>query len=656
MQTKLFTLCIALVCAAPVFAYDFEVNGFYYDKYRDTRLTLTSGTIKYSGSITIPETVEYEGTTYSVTGIGYGAFLGCSTLTDVTIPKTVTYIGASVFKDCSILTSITIPEGVTFIGNYAFSGCSNLNTIIWNAKNCTGFTDRSTPFYYNSYGTSSDDFDITSQITSVTFGDSVEFIPAYLCYSMDNLTTTTIPKSVTSISYAAFESSGLNTIIWNARNCESSPFGNQRGQIISFTFGDNVEHIPSNLCYDMDNLTSITIPEGITSIGENAFFESNNLTSITWNAKKCSIGDACPFPVSQIAIMNFGNAVEHIPAYLCKGMSKLISITLPNSVQTIGNNAFDGCKGLKRLKLGNCVTSIGNYAFANCTNLPEVLLPQSLQTIGDYAFSGDIALTKTVIPDSVSAIGSYAYTGCTKIATVSIGKAVKNIHDGAFNGCTALQTIIVPDGVTSIGEKAFARCTSLQSAEIGKGVTSFGGGAFYNCSSLSTLAINATIPPVVTYYHNKKSTEYSFYGVPTTFNVLIPCSAAEDYEYSPYWQDMNVIPSITPILTVQVSDATCGEVVITKENTCEDTFAIITANAAEGYCFTAWNDGNTENPRTVEVTEDITYIASFAPNSNTAVEDISTENVSGVQKVFENGTIYILRGGEKYTIDGIRVM
>lgn len=153
---------------------------------------------EYAGDIVIPSSVEYNGITYrvtsigdnaffncsgltsvtipnSITSVGNGAFRGCSGLTSVTIPNSVTSIGKSAFLGCSALTSMSIGEGVTSIRAYAFKDCSSLTSIVWNAKHCGNFSYTSSPFYYYSTGSSSNnDYDLSSQITSFTFGDAVE--------------------------------------------------------------------------------------------------------------------------------------------------------------------------------------------------------------------------------------------------------------------------------------------------------------------------------------------------------------------------------------------------------------------------------------------------------------------------------------------------
>ena len=140
-------------------------------------------------SVTIPN---------SVTSIGYVAFANCSSLTSVTIPNSVTSIGGEAFAYCSGLTSVTIPNSVTSIGDYAFRDCSSLTSIVWNANRCADFTSTSSPFD-----------NIRSQIILFTFGDEVEYVPAYLCSGMVNAEIT-IKNCKTEIGTHALDNCNYN--------------------------------------------------------------------------------------------------------------------------------------------------------------------------------------------------------------------------------------------------------------------------------------------------------------------------------------------------------------------------------------------------------------------------------------------------------------
>ena len=165
------------MAASMASAHDFEVDGIYYQITSSTKPYTVAVSYKgsswrsyldeYTGSVTIPETVSYNGKVYSVTSIGDGAFGGCHGLTSVTIPNSVTSIGNEVFYGCSGLTSVTIPNSVTSIGDHAFSWCSGL--------------------------------------TSVTIPNSVTSIGDHAFEYCSGLTSVTIPNSVTSIGHYAFE-------------------------------------------------------------------------------------------------------------------------------------------------------------------------------------------------------------------------------------------------------------------------------------------------------------------------------------------------------------------------------------------------------------------------------------------------------------------
>lgn len=221
-----------------------------------------------------------------LTYIGANAFMDCKSLISINLPEGLTYIGATAFQNCSILSSITIPTTVTSIGNNAFDGCTNLKTIVWNAKHCIDFTSGDVaPFNteYKEYKGNGQGFSYyrkNEYTTSITFGNNVEYIPAYLCYNFFSLLTLDIPNSVKEIGESAFYS------YFHAANL----YG-EDNNLTSLSLGTGLEKIGAYAFYYRTKLSSITIPDNCTTICPYAFFACDHLSSITLGKRISTIGN-----------------------------------------------------------------------------------------------------------------------------------------------------------------------------------------------------------------------------------------------------------------------------------------------------------------------------------------------------------------------------
>ena len=304
---------IGLLCSVSVSAEDFEVDGIYYNITSSTDMTVeVTYTNEYSGAVNIPESVTYNGNTYSVTSIGEDAFYWCDRLTSVEIPNSVTSIGEEAFYGCSGLTSVVIPNSVTSIGRCAFSWCSGLTSLVVAPDN---------PIYDSREGcnaivkTSSNELVLGCQFTIIP--NSVTSIGSYAFYGCSGLTSVEIPNSVTSIGRNAFSS------------CSSLTF---------LVIPNNVTSIGWAVFYGCRGLTSVVIPNSVTSIGERGFEGCSSLTSIEIPNSVTSIGEKTFVNCYSLTSVIIGNNVTIIRSLDFSGSPNLQSITLGSSIELLSGS------------------------------------------------------------------------------------------------------------------------------------------------------------------------------------------------------------------------------------------------------------------------------------------------------------------------------
>ena len=456
-----------------------------------------------------------------VTSIGGYAFYNCSGLTSVTIPNSVTSIGDSAFSGCSGLTSVTIPDSVTSIRDGAFSDCDNLKYNEY--SNALYLGNKNNPYVALIKAKSTD-------ITSCIISEKCKVIGDEAFENCSGLTSVTIPDSVTSIGSGVFSyCSGIESLVvttgnkkyHSANNCiiETETKELIAGCKTSIIPSDgSVTSIGDSAFRGCSGLTSVTIPDSVTSIGSSAFSGCYKLVEvINKSGLNITKGNRDNGNIAYYALNVKKDGTSDIANkdgylfYTCDNVNYLVTyvgsntdLTLPDDYNgqdyELNNYAFYNCGGLTSVTIPDSVTSIGNYAFRYCRSLTSVTIPNSVTSIGNYAFWCCSGLTSVTIGNRVTSIGNYAFyncsgltnviwnvenctragsifSKCSKLINVTIGANVKTIPSYAFMDCSGLTSITIPDSVTSIGSYAFKGCSSLISVTIPDSVTSIGDGA-----------------------------------------------------------------------------------------------------------------------------------------------------------------------------------
>ena len=321
--------------------------------------------------------------------------------------------------------------------------------------------------------------------------------------------------------------------------------------------------------------------------------------------------------------------------------------------------------------IGNSVTSIGDYAFYYCTNLTSVTIPNSVTSIGDYAFQF-----------------------CSSLTSVTIGNSVTSIGNSAFEDCIGLTSVTIPNSVTSIGESAFSGCSSLTFLSLGEGITSYGDYAFYSCSALTTIYnyrerpaklgkgvfadvdySNCTLHVLAGSVEMYKSTGSDW----KDFYFVGPIGAAttttEKVVITPTDNTADIVwPAVSNAATYElVIHDKQGNIVCTLIFNAKGQLTSIAFNApardgapeqtqAEGFSFTVTGlESGTEYDFTIIAMDSggnviDTQTGSFKTGGNTAVDETVRDSATKVRKVIENGVLYIVMpDGSRYSASGAGV-
>ncbi len=253
---------------------------------------------------------------------------------------------------------------------------------------------------------------------------------------------------------------------------------------------------------------AVVIPDKInriqvSGIGAGAFARSEKLTGITLPRSLEAIGDSAFFGCDNLASVTFeggtlsgGSRLKTIgkSAFAdCKGLS---AFTIPDSVSCIDDTAFTGCSGLTDIALPGGLSYLGEGVFSDCASLTGVSIPEGIDKLRGGLFAGCLSLESVDIPDSVGSIGTAVFSDCSSLNSIALPRGITNIPDYAFWRCESLTAIRIPEGVTNIGEFAFYWCDALESITLPEGTASIGQEAFAWCTALTSAALPDSVKAI----------------------------------------------------------------------------------------------------------------------------------------------------------------
>ena len=454
-------------------------------------------------------------------------FEGCTALKQILLPGTLQAIQENAFKGCTSIEEITIPSNVASVGEGAFEGCTSLERF----NGTMASTDRRYLVKDNHVlafaPAGLEETTIPNGVTTIdagVFANNTTIKTVYLSAELTSVEArafkgcTALPiirfrSNIASIGEEAFKGcSSLRSVYSDAVTPPSvgtDAFANCHAQLAAHVTSGNLAAYSANPAWSALNVTSAQPWNEIWYTTTDGNVCEPNLLYASFDFKKSLLSNTY---VDNKGVIVFSQDITDIVSFCFRGQNTLLSVNLPDCLQSISGSAFGSCTSLVSINLPDAVTTIGNSAFSGCSSLASITLSDNLQSIGNNAFWNCTSLVSINLPDAVTTIGYSAFDQCYSLASVTLSDNLQSIGNNAFSNCSSLNAVHANPTVflsisfenyhsnpLSFGRYLYTKGPNpelVTSIVIPEGTTSIPKNAYYGCISLTNLSIPSTVQSI----------------------------------------------------------------------------------------------------------------------------------------------------------------